>query len=99
MCAELGGPGRCHRCGVGFPEGSVRYKVEVRVNADTGGELATVEDLEKELDHLLNVIEGKDEKELEREVHTELTFYLCRACRDEYLAGPDTPLDRFFFGT
>ncbi len=99
MCAELGGPGRCHRCGVGFPEGSVRYKVEVRVNADTGGELATVEDLEKELDHLLNVIEGKDEKELEQDVHTELTFFLCRACRDEYLRGPDVPLDRFFFGS
>ncbi len=99
MCAETGGPGRCHRCGVEFAEGAVRYKVEVRVNADTGGELATVEDLEKELDNLLNVIEGKDEKELESDVHTELTFFLCRACRDEYLRGPDVPLDRFFFGS
>ncbi len=99
MCAELGGPGRCHRCGVEFPEGSVRYKVEVRVTADTGGELATVEDLEKELDNLIKVIEGKDEKELEQDVHTELTFHLCRACRDEYLSSPDMPLDRFFFGS
>ena len=99
MCAELGGPGRCYRCGVVFPNGSVRYKVDVRVNASTDGEIETVEELEKELDHLLKVIEGKDETELEQEVHTQMIFFLCRTCRDEYLSGPDLPLDRFFFGS
>ena len=99
MCAEkVNGSGSCIRCGEKFAEGGLRYKVDIRVAADTGGE-ATFEDLEKELGHLLEVISGKDEKDLEREVHTDFRFYLCRACKEEYLKGPEIPLGNFFFGT
>lgn len=92
------GSGRCFRCGADFPGGGIRYRVDIRVAADTGGEVSDIKDLEKELQHLLKVIEGEDEQTLEREVHTDFTFYLCRVCRDEYLKGPDIPLDTFFFG-
>jgi len=94
----VGGSGSCFRCGVSFPEGGLRYKVDVRVAADTGNEL-TPGDLEKELEKLLKVIEGKDATELEREVHNDFRFYLCKACKDEYLEGPEIPLGKFFFGT
>jgi hypothetical protein len=98
MCAEnAGGSGRCFRCGAKFPEGGLRYRVDIRVSADTGGE-STVEDLEAELAHLLSVIEGKSTEELEREVHTDYRFFLCKPCKDLYLEGPEVPLDKFFFG-
>jgi hypothetical protein len=99
MCPlNCAGPGKCFRCGTEFPEGGLRHRVDVRVAADTGGE-ATVKDLENELKHLLKVIEGKDEEELEREVHQEFCFYLCGPCKDDYLKGPEVPLGKFFFGT
>ena len=98
MCAEnAGGSGRCFRCGARFAEGALRYRVDIRVAADTGGE-ASVEELETELKHLMEVIEGKTTEELEREVHSDYRFYLCKPCKDEYLAGPEVPLDKFFFG-
>jgi len=91
------GSGKCFRCGIAFPEGGLRYRVDIRVAADTGGELSVV-DLEKELKHLLEVIEGKDNEELEREVHQEYSFYLCGPCKEDYLKGPEVPLGSFFFG-
>lgn len=97
--SRFSGPDHCFRCGAKFPEGNLRYRVDIRVAADTGGEVADTANLEEELEHLLEVIEGTDEDELEREVHTDFRFYLCRACKDEYLRGPDIPLDTFFFGT
>ncbi len=96
--SSISGSDRCFRCGTAFPKGGVRYRVDIRVAADTGGEVEETADLNEELEHLLSVIEGTDEEELEREVHTDFRFYLCRACRDEYLKGPDVPLDTFFFG-
>ncbi|MBI5190855.1 MAG: hypothetical protein HZA22_09280 [Nitrospirae bacterium] len=99
MCgAAASGPGSCFRCGVKFDEGALRYRVDIRVAADTGGE-ATIEDVEKELAHLLKVIEGRSEEELEREVHQDYRFYLCGPCREDYLKGPEIPLGTFFFGT
>ncbi|MGA2192268.1 MAG: hypothetical protein ABSG42_02695 [Nitrospirota bacterium] len=94
---DVNGSNHCFRCGKGFPEGGLRYRVDIRVSADTGVEL-TVEDLDKELGRLIKVMEGKSSSELEREVHTDFKFYLCRECKEEYLKGPDIPLDRFFFG-
>jgi hypothetical protein len=91
------GSGSCFRCGAVFPEGGLRYRVDVRVAADTGNELAAA-DLVKELEHLLKVIEGKDAEQLEREVHADFRFYLCKPCKDEYMKGPEVPLGQFFFG-
>lgn len=96
--AAATGPGSCFRCGVRFPEAALRYRIDIRIAADTGGE-ATIEDVEKELNHLLKVIEGKGADELEREVHQDYRFYLCGPCKDEYLRGPEIPLGTFFFGT
>ena len=93
----VSGSSSCFRCGAIFPDGGLRYRVDVRVAADTGGEL-TPADLEKELSTLLKVIEGKETTELEREVHNDFRFYLCKACKDEYLKGPEIPMGYFFFG-
>jgi hypothetical protein len=92
------GADKCFRCGAPFPEGGLRYRVDVRVSADTGDTLATVEELEKELGRLIDVLEKKKTEELEREVHEDFHFVLCKACKDEYLKGPDVPLGTFFFG-
>jgi hypothetical protein len=96
--SSLTGSDRCFRCGAMFPRGGLRYRIDIRVAADTGGEVDEAGNLSEELIHLLSVIEGKDEDELEREVHEDFRFYLCKACKDEYLRGPDVPLDMFFFG-
>jgi len=96
--AQVSGTNSCFRCGTEFPEGGVRYRVDIRVAADTGGVVSDVEDLNKELETLLDVIKGKDETELEQEVHQSFRFYLCRPCRDDYLKGPEIPLSNFFFG-
>ncbi len=96
--AGVQGSNRCFRCGAVFPEGGLRYKVDIRVSQDTGGELATVEDLEKELGRLIDVIESKSSEELAREVHDDFHFVLCKACKEEYMKGPDIPLGTFFFG-
>ena len=92
------GSGRCFRCGAEFPAGGIRYRIDIRVAADTGNEAASVEDLEKELKHLMEVIENRSPEELEKEVHDDFRFYLCAACKDEYLKGPEVPLMNFFFG-
>ncbi len=95
--SRVSGSDRCFRCGAVFADGGLRYRVDIRVAADIVGELR-VEDPEAEIKRLLDAIKGRDEDELEREVHTDYAFYLCGPCKDEYLRGPDVPLGRFFFG-
>lgn len=97
--ARLLGPDRCSRCGASFADGALRYRIDIRVSADNAGALATVEDLENELGRLIDVLENKkptgeqDDRETE-DVH----FVLCKACKEEYMKGPEIPPGTFFFG-
>jgi len=88
----------CSRCQAVFAEGGIRYRVDLHVTADNGTG-ATTDELESELRELLELLEGKEPAQVEDEMHTNLHFYLCKACRDEYLKGPETPLSSFFFGS
>jgi len=94
-----GGTGSCFRCGHQFGFGELRYRVDVRVAQDTGGEIDEPVDYEGEIAEALDLAQLKTDEELERDVHIDFLFYLCPACKDEYLKGPDVPLDEFFFGT
>jgi len=94
-----GGSRSCFRCGKEFGFGERRFRVDIRVAEDTGGELTGTDDYEGEIAEALDQALEMTEEELERSVHIDFLFYLCPACKDEYLKGPEVPLDEFFFGT
>jgi hypothetical protein len=99
MAAETSGGSRsCFRCGAGFGFGELRYRIDILVAADTGGEIDDTSDTQVGIADALERALEKTDEELEREVHTDFRFYLCEACKDEYLKGPEIPLDEFFFG-
>jgi len=87
----------CSRCNTVFPDGVIRFRVDVHITADTGAGMSSQE-LVKELNELVDLLQGSEAPDPADESHANLHFYLCRACRDEYLKGPDTPLSSFFFG-
>jgi len=75
---------RCLKCGKNFKEGNLRYKVNILVNSDFDGVIDESED-EINLQELMHEIQKREAEELEEEIHKEISFLLCKPCRDVFV--------------
>jgi hypothetical protein len=83
------GSERCCGCGKELPEGQLRYVVNIRAVADFDGVLPKISgDLEEEIASALAEAEQMDSCELEKDVHQEVTFFLCKRCKEEFMSDP-----------
>ena len=78
----------CHRCDRALASGQPRYIVAIHVTADVDERLPEDEDPALGIPRLLAAIEGRDEEDLEREVHDEIAFTLCARCRGLWIDNP-----------
>ena len=81
----------CCKCGKYLPEGSTRYIVSIRLFADFDGNIEISEGNESDQDsieYLIQCLEGLEDKEVERDVHDEMAFLLCRPCRNRFGRNP-----------
>jgi len=77
----------CARCGRSLRPGQTRYTVTIRVVADFDGVLEERAGGD-EVEAIFREVEEKTEEELMREVVQELSFTLCKPCRDEWVFAP-----------
>ncbi len=77
----------CARCGRSLATGGTHYLVSITLVADYNG---TIPESHREggVDYLLQEIESKSQDELENEIYQQLSFVLCKGCRDEYVTNP-----------
>ncbi len=89
-------PLSCDRCGAEIESESSAYNVEIRVYAGVPSSLPWMspEECEAEIDSLVDSLEGVDPELIERDVHLEMSFVLCRRCKEVFAADPlNLPLD------
>ncbi len=73
----------CWRCSKSLPPGCRNYVIHVEVSAGFDGVLKEPEEgLDASLSRLLDQVDRSDPKELEKDIHEEFTFLLCKRCRD-----------------
>ena len=80
----------CSRCGVRFAPGALRYLIRIEAVADFDGVIA-VDDLEATAEAIREVIASAAERsaeDLEFEVYAHESHFLCKACRDRFMANP-----------
>jgi hypothetical protein len=82
----------CDRCGQLLEEGALRYVAKVSVFAAYDPLKLAFEDLNRDLRadlrRVLEQCEGMTAEELERDVHAEFEFDLCRPCQKAYVRDP-----------
>lgn len=88
----------CFGCGKILPPGSLKYVVQINVFADFDGviqesELGEEDILSSEgtgsgIEQLLLEIQQMDPSKLENDVHQQMAFVLCPACKDKFLKNP-----------
>ncbi|HAP66818.1 MAG TPA: hypothetical protein DCQ99_03185 [Nitrospinae bacterium] len=77
----------CDRCGVKIPEGGLKYIVRVNIIADDDNIIS--EDItDEELDAMISGIKEFDPDMLERDVHQDLAFVLCKRCKEQFVRNP-----------
>ena len=84
---------RCTRCGRVKSPGDIFYLVRIILTCDFDGQLGEMLDMNEEeiQDKIKDEIRKADEKEedeLMDEVYQELSFYLCKNCRDKFIKHP-----------
>lgn len=77
----------CAKCGKRLPPGSVKYIVSINIIADFDGILPEAVD-DEEIARLLQEAEKMDQETLEKEVHQEMVYLLCKPCRDTFAGNP-----------
>ncbi|RLC46008.1 MAG: hypothetical protein DRH70_06355 [Candidatus Coatesbacteria bacterium] len=89
-------PLACDRCGAEIESESSAYHVVIRIYAGVPDTLPWVspDECEAEIDSLVDSLEGVDPELIERDVHLEMSFVLCRRCKEIFAADPlNLPLD------
>lgn len=77
----------CDRCGIKIPEGGLKYIVAINIVADDDNILP--EDIvDEELDSMISEIGKFDSDILDRDVHQELAFILCKKCKEQFAKNP-----------
>lgn len=77
----------CDRCGVKIPEGGLKYIVAIHIVADTDNVISG-DISDDELDLLISEVERADPDMMERDVHQELAFILCKRCKEQFARNP-----------
>lgn len=74
----------CNHCGEELSEGSLRYVVDIAIFADYDGSIDEEPEgnIEDKIKQILESMEGMDPKRLEDDIYQEISFILCKPCRD-----------------
>jgi hypothetical protein len=77
----------CYRCGRRFEPGSLKYVIKISVISDFDGVIEESENLnmEEEINHILQEIEDWSAEELEKDVFQEISFTLCKSCKEHFM--------------
>jgi len=83
----------CHRCGRTFRDlAATRYIVHIEAYADpqdTRVDLADIaDDAESDIKSLVELTQGRSERELMDDVHRRVTLHLCHACYTVWIEDP-----------
>jgi hypothetical protein len=77
---------RCHKCGAILPPGQTGYTVTISVATDFDGVIPDESDIDlKEIEYRTK---GVPAELLEEEIHREMQFLLCMACKERFCANP-----------
>jgi len=81
---------RCDRCGIELGAEDGIYRVEIRVYADLTRSMPFVppDRNEVEIDELLQKLKDLEASLIEEDVHQEMSFLLCRRCKERFAANP-----------
>ncbi len=83
------GDQKCFCCGKRLPEGHLRYVVTIKALADFDGVLPELEgNVQDEIEYILAEAEEADADDLEKDVHQEVIFFLCKRCKEEFMSDP-----------
>jgi hypothetical protein len=76
----------CFRCGKKLQPGNLFYVVHIKVFSGFDGILSeTAEGIDEQLMELLEQVQKLDPKELEKDVYEEITWIVCKSCRDRFV--------------
>ncbi|MBW2306399.1 MAG: hypothetical protein JRG73_05620 [Deltaproteobacteria bacterium] len=86
----------CYKCGRQLEPGSLKYVIKITAVSDFDGVIQEPEnqDIEGEINHILREIEEWPAYELEKDVCQEISFVLCKACKEHFLLNPCGIQDR-----
>ena len=81
---------RCCKCGKELLQGSIKYILSIRLFADVDDTVSTCESTQKvdDIDYLINCLENLGQEEMEKDVHQEMVFLLCKDCRNNFCKNP-----------
>ena len=77
----------CYRCGKPLEPGSLKYVIKITAVSDFDGVIQESKnpDIEGEINQILQEIEDWPADELERDVYQEISFVLCKACKEHFM--------------
>ncbi|MGA2315083.1 MAG: hypothetical protein ABSG71_01715 [Thermodesulfobacteriota bacterium] len=76
----------CFRCGKRLQPGNLFYVVHIKVFSGFDGILSEpAEGIDEQLKALLEQTQNLNPKELEKEVYEEITWIVCKSCRDRFV--------------
>lgn len=78
---------QCAKCGKWLSPGGMKYIISINIIADFDGILPEEVD-DEEIARLLQEAEGMDQETLEKEVHQEMAYLICKPCRDAFAKNP-----------
>ncbi len=80
------GEKHCFRCRKELQTGGLFYVVHIKIFSGFNGILAEPsEGLDQPLKELLEEVQKLDPRELEKEVYEEITWVVCKSCRDRFV--------------
>jgi len=81
---------RCCKCGKELLEGSTKYILSIRLFADVDNTVSTCDAVDKadDIEQLINCLENLGPEEIENDIHQEMVFLLCKACRNTFCRNP-----------
>ncbi len=77
----------CSKCGRRLYEGDLKYIVSMHIVADHDG-VIDKDISDDEMQRLIAELEISDKDLIERDVHQELAFILCKRCKDVFVRDP-----------
>ncbi|MBE9502979.1 MAG: hypothetical protein IME96_02250 [Proteobacteria bacterium] len=80
----------CCKCGKELMEGSAKYILSIRLFADVDNSISTCDTAEKadDIEQLISCLENLGQEEIESDIHKEMAFMLCKACRNNFCQNP-----------
>jgi len=89
----------CYRCGKKLEPGSLKYVIKISVISEFDGVIEEPENqnMEEEINTILQELEDWPAEELEKDVFQEISFILCKDCKDHFMLNSFGVQDRTVF--